>query len=46
MRCGNYQWKDGLCTRRTWETPLPTGEEQGIVYQMAEAFPTREPEEH
>ena len=40
MRCVNYQWKDGPCTRRTWVTPLPTEEEQGIVYQVAEVFPT------
>lgn len=46
MRCVNYQWKDGPCTRRTGVTPLPTEEEQGIEHQMAEVFPTREPGEH
>ena len=46
MRCVNYQWKDGPRTRRTRVTPLPTEEEQGIVYQVAEVFPTREPGEH
>ena len=46
MRCVNYQRKDGPCTRKTGVTPLPTEEEQGTVYQMAEVFPTQEPGEH